>query len=70
VSAALPPAQGARLLDHHERRVWHSRRVFDHVTMRVSDPEASARFCGLVLSTERLVGVALLAAGVYIIVSD
>jgi hypothetical protein len=44
--------------------------VFDHVTMRVSDPEASARFCGLVLSTERLVGVALLAAGVYLIVSD
>jgi hypothetical protein len=63
----VPPANsyaGPRLL------VWHSRRVFDHVTMRVSDPEASARFCGLVLSTERLVGVALLAAGVYLIVSD
>src|SRR5829696_728159 len=51
-SAPRPPARrSSRASSITTRRVWHSRAVFDHVTIRVSNRKASERFYETVLST-------------------
>src|SRR5829696_3421487 len=50
-ASSMPRSRSSRASSITTRRVWHSRAVFDHVTLRVSNREASERFYETVLGT-------------------